>query len=803
MEIELSNGKILYPSPNSNIRNTYTSFDTSKLDRVKTNKTNTFNIPLSPANMATLESLGITSNTSNVPYIFNKIILRHQGRVLIEDGVLHINQMSGGEVEIIILDSVTTLFSKMHNLMLSDTIGLASVILDLKQDAPKLVEGTHKHSDKVIVSTAVYSDSSITSYSRSSFNYEDLYRGLQGPLEDRRVEPLTPVFDFDTNFIRPQIYIKFLVENGLTSLGYTTKFDEVILEDLSELVINSINVGEYEPYDDVGSFIYKNNKIYSLKALVPKIKLSSLIKEVIQRFNLKLVVDEVIKEVSFVHFDKILKDFENAVDVSKMLVTKKESKFSPQGYGIKNYYTVKGDEVLEYKIDEKQGGRLATEFLDMELPPTTENSFRDKLIVNNTSLDLENKFFDSEFERPNYSTSTDNVLNYQRRLDANTRGVVNTFGRLGIGDDLYSLVNLNGESSSVYGNNQIEDEIVLFRVKHTGLPSRARYIFTGEISYWSALEDAPIKRDYMEGALYKLLFSDKDVVRGNDGRQYLGDYAINWNDVFKIYEIDGNPAVVIPKYIKYSVSAGEHPYMFVPRFKLPLGSDDPNRLYMVSDIVSGTSVQNDVLAYININLELEDVQEGEMDSKIASFSEDIFSDDYKFFGTNTGILGSIFIDDTTILTTDNLSWEYFRERYHNDINGLYGSYLEQSWNTVLTPKFVDEFDFNRLVYVDQEQSYFYLNEIKEYDSITGEADLNMVKVYDHRQGTIARVFQEKDSGIIRILFSDRYWDLRDYVYRNSYSDKAVNYIEEGTVLLLDGEEYKFRIIDGKSFIELI
>src|SRR5699024_9559281 len=123
-----------------------------------------------------------------------------------------------------------------------------------------------------------------------------------------------------------------------------------------------------------------------------------------------------------------------------------------------------------------------------------------------------------------------------------------------------------------------------------------------------------------------------------DGRQYLGDFAIDWNKVWKMYELGGNPAVVVPTYDKYSVSPGFLPYMFVPRYKLPLGSDDPNRLYMVCDIVSGTNVQKDVLAYININLELEDVQEGEMDSKKAGFSEDIFSNDYKYFGTNTGIL---------------------------------------------------------------------------------------------------------------------------------------------------------------------
>lgn len=808
MELYISTGEMLDLGETPNIKIDYTRFDLSKLDKVQATKTNSFNLPLTASNKKVLKGLGVVSSNTNIPYIHTGVSLSKKGNILIEEGVLLIEKTEFGELDSLkvnILDTRVSLFSKLKELELRDIGSVGAIVIDFKQDIPALVRRKHLHSDKIIVATAIYSDNSITSYPTSSFREKDLYKGLKD-IESKAIEGLYPRFEYDLSYIRPQAFITWILKEAIEGLGYSLEIDPFIIDDLKELVISLKDISQEEEFEDIGdysTFLFKPYKMRTLQSLMPDIKFLDLLKDIITKFNLDVDVDEFNKSVKLVHIDPLLKEFDKAEDLTRYVISKVKEGYDTKDYNLKNSYLYKDDKATEREENKKRDlERLSHEWINLDKKIKGKNDYQGITIFNNVNLEKDNKAFQSVLEVPIRSNITQEVLNYQRRKDGDTRGLYNVFGKIGLGDKVYPLINLSGEDNSVYGNEARKDNPIIFRLKTIDKPHYGRYIYTGDVSYWTYRLTSTPKRDLEDVMEYQLMFDNERTIKGNNGMMFFGDYALDFNEINERYDVVQDRqtyrALVTPTYNKLTVDGLD--YMFFPgkvvteQHNYPgwvdlegLSEEEYNESIMfISDRVIGSNVTRGVYSLTGIKI---DITEDEFFKQV-SYEPQVFDDSYMYFGSNTGISDSFpYSMQTHLLTDKDLDFEYFLEKYHSNTRGVYSNYVEQEWTAILDYTFMERFNFNKLIYLEQEQSYYYVNEIKEFDVETRECTLKIVKVMDYIGDIESEIYLEKDTRITRVLFTRKYTSSnKKYVYRDSYSNSPVDYIELGTILFGEDSE---------------
>lgn len=818
-EIELiDSGDIFELNEQSVIKVTYSSFNLSKIDRNNTDKSNSFEIPLTPKNIKILKGLGTPSNVSNKPYIYNGVNLRYKGDIIIKRGTIVFQEINFNKdtIKANIIDRDASFYALIRDLSLEDSFKDEDIIINLPLDIDRYIRGTHKHSDKIKVPLTISSDNSITSYPKNTFDEEELYKKLPDNYDVEKLmisDDVEPTFNYDLTYLDVFFNLDYIVKTICKSVGFSAVIDEYIKEDLDDLVIKSKHIKRKNVVDDKTYEFNKDDTLYHISKYMPDISAGEILKDFVVRFNLNIVIDYESKSVIFENWDKVIQNTLRVDDFTSYAKVKEKEVYSLRDFGIYNKLLFNNWDEATVELEENStDDRLASSFTTVYQKGKTANDYSGTFILNNSNIELEKVFFNSKINAPKLSNWSNEVLGYQFReyaIENSFRKYYNVFGKIKLGDTLYNLMNTSNQSSSVYKNKALgESAPHIYSIKALNKPHRYNVIRSYDTTFmdvaWSNSLIDPNKL-YEEQGTYKPLMSDEYVVKGADGRFYLGDYAIDLGALELKYNRD-----LDPKFNRTNVSNSTPPYyMFAPYKSLSNYSSikPDNGIFMDMRINEGEFLS---WTYINVDYSINETENSNEDLESfydsISFSPSIADSSYNFFN----IESEFNLTDTSyILTTDKLGFKYYLDKYHIHSRGLYSNLTIQDWQCIMPPSKVKSFKFDRLVYLDQEQAYFYVNEIKEYDATTGIATLNVMKVdYSQLNKTIEAFYNEEGLYTV-VLFIDYndYIDLEDNrrlyrAYENIYDDSIVDYLKDATKLSKEGIEYILRYVDGKTYIEV-
>lgn len=789
-------GEVLDVGEESIIRSNFSSFDLSKLDKVNTDFTNTFELPMTQNNKAVLSGLGATGSTSNMPYIYSGVNLKYKGNTLVDSGsiIVHSVNYDKNTYSTTIVGQDATFYKIVDGLEVADVVKEFDIVynLNLWGEVSDLIYGTHPHSDKISVSLAMYSDSSITSYNKSDLNTGFLYNPLY---ENENVEDFfksgnhPSFFDIDLSYVRPQISVRWLLDSIFNYVGYSYSLPD-IGKDMDELVLNTINQSEErELAEDTPTDQLKDRErgYTNLWEVTPELKVTDLLKDVVSRFNLNLVVNEVSKEVSLEFWDDVLGDTDNAIDWTEFASSKNKEEFSSKGLGVRNIFRYKDSDSIN-EVFEKDGGRYASDLTEIRNYNVSKDFLEGALLLNNVNVELERNYFTSELNRPLPSTQSNTVLNFQRRKDADTLERYNVFGRIRLNGRVYKLANVFGHTGSVYKNKEVGDDPIIFRRKVVANTARVRFIESLSSGYWDYIIETQLSGISHYSRYHAPFFGDKYVTRGADGRTYFGDLSIDWREVKDYYGADN----VFPLYEKRLF------FMFDARF---IGSnvilhERDDGIYMKCHIMKD-GIGYDEWLYIGITQEstLDEVDRpwGSLRVETVEYGEDIGDNNYKAYIPIEG--SELNLSQVPILVSDEIGWDYYLDNYYGNLKGVFSNYNLQEWTAKLPPHIVANFNFDKLIYLEQEQAYFYVNKISDYDPLTGLCTLSLTKIFGLREGLTPKYFTTVNNKPV-VLFVDE----NNRVFNNSHSFDNLKFLDVGTILKRNRETWLIELDNDNNTI---
>jgi hypothetical protein len=312
-ELWLEENKIELPT--KSVYQTLQINDLAELKDRQANYTNRFKIPMTPNNMRALDYLGVSGNTSQLPYRKVSAKLVVGGIELISNGYAQIKS-AGGNYQVVIYDGNFPLYDEIKGKTISS--------LDLQDLNHYLTIPTYQNS---------FSNTEGYIYGIGNFGYSSVSSQIN---IERQA---------------PSVFVHTLWDKIFTEAGFTYSGD--IFQDESFL---SEVITPVKGFDVIDSGPAGNYVDFSL--FMPETLQTAFAQDLMQRYGLISRPRKNSMHYEFIQIEKMLNDREGAEDWSDKLKAMKPEEYSIGDYGRSNYATYNyEDDVANFT----HNGTLSTE----------------------------------------------------------------------------------------------------------------------------------------------------------------------------------------------------------------------------------------------------------------------------------------------------------------------------------------------------------------------------------------------------------------------------------------------------------